>query len=52
VNILQKIRWALDKDKLESNLIRYCELEYKPADRSWALAKLLKDSEIYYLGNN
>jgi hypothetical protein len=50
MRLLKKIRWALAKSKLEQNLARYCELEYRPADKTWALQQFLREHKQNYFG--
>ncbi len=51
MKILKQIRWALGKAKLEQNLSRYCALEYRPADQSWAFQKALHEHKLNYFGD-
>jgi hypothetical protein len=51
MKLLKQIRWALGRPKLERDLRRFCELEYRPADRSWALSRAMYEHKNTYLGN-
>jgi hypothetical protein len=51
-NIMQKIRWARDKSELERSLLKYCEIEYRPADRAQAMTALMNSARACYLGNS
>lgn len=51
MKLLKQIRWALGRSKLEQNLSRYCNLEYRPVDQSWALQKAINDHKRNYLGD-
>jgi hypothetical protein len=50
MKILKQISWALGKSKIEKNLTRFCDLEYKPADRSWALHRAMREHKANYFG--
>jgi len=50
MKLLKKIRWALSRAKLEQSLEKFCAIEYRPADRSWALNRVMREHKIAYLG--
>lgn len=50
MKLLKQLRWYIEKSKLESNLARYCELEYRRADQSWALAVIMTEYKANYFG--
>ncbi len=52
MKILKQIRWALNRPKLEQNLSRYCSIEFREADQSWAFHKALHEHKINYFGEN
>jgi hypothetical protein len=52
MKLLKQIRWALGKSKLEQNLARYCAIEYREADRSWAFHNSLREHKLKFLGDN
>jgi hypothetical protein len=51
MKILKQIRWALGKSKLEKNLSRYCAVEYRTVDQSWAFYKALDEHKLHYFGD-
>lgn len=51
MKLLKKIQWALNRSKLEQNLIRYCSIEYRPADRSWAFNNAMQEHKAVYFGD-
>lgn len=50
MKILKQIQWAFNRYKLEQNLIRYCAIEYRPVDRSWAFHKAMQQHKAVYFG--
>lgn len=51
MKLLKKIRWAMTQSKLEENLRRYCAIEYRPADQSWALCAAMQKHKSAYFGD-
>ena len=51
MKILKQISWVLGRSKLEQNLARYCSIEYRPADQSWALRNAMQKHKSAYFGD-
>lgn len=50
MKILKQIRWAFVKDTVEKNLTRFCEIEYRPSDRPWALNRAMHEHKTHFFG--
>lgn len=48
--ILKTINWFFIKPRLEKNLLRYCEIEFRPSDITAEYTNLLDAHKRSYLG--
>jgi hypothetical protein len=50
MKLIKHIRWAFVKDEVEKNLARFCEIEYRPSERSEVLSRAISEHKAHFFG--
>ena len=47
--ILKKIRWNLQRSSLETRIMNYCRIEFRPSDVEAAFTEAMKQQEALFM---